>query len=58
MYHRITSLSFVIGAFFTIISLILLGNILITKRYDTASIISALSFLVFGMAMMAGSKNS
>jgi hypothetical protein len=58
MYKKITGLSFVIGAFFSVTSLILFGNILINERHDTVSIISAATFLVFGLAMMLGSGRS
>ena len=52
MYKKINNLAFVIGAFFTIVSLILLVNILVTGRYDTLSVYSALAFFIFGVVMM------
>jgi len=55
MYNRLTHLGFVIGAFFSGVSLILFANLLITGRHDRMSIISAAVFLVFGVAMMLGS---
>lgn len=55
MYKKLNNLSFVIGAFFTIVSLILFINMLITGKTDTLSVSTASVFLVFGIAMMIGS---
>ncbi|MBL7698807.1 MAG: hypothetical protein JNK79_11630 [Chitinophagaceae bacterium] len=52
MYKKLNNLSFVIGAFFTIVSLILFANILITGRNDALSLYSASAFLIFGVVMM------
>jgi hypothetical protein len=52
MLNRLNELSFVIGAFFTLVSLILFGNILVTPVPDNLSIYSAIGFLVFGLLMM------
>jgi hypothetical protein len=52
MLNRLNELSFVIGAFFTLVSLILFGNILVTPSPDKLSIYSATGFLVFGLLMM------
>lgn len=52
MYKKLNSLSFVIGAFFTIVSIILFVNILVTGKSDALSIYSASVFFIFGMAMM------
>jgi hypothetical protein len=52
MLNRLNELSFVIGVFFTLMSLILFGNILVTPAPDKLSIYSATGFLVFGLLMM------
>lgn len=52
MFKKLNSLSFVIGAFFTIVALILFANIFITGRNDALSIYSASVFLIFGVVMM------
>jgi len=56
MIERLNELSFVIGIFFTIISLILFGNMLILSSADAISVYSASAFLVFGVAMMLPGK--
>ncbi len=55
MYKKLSNLSFVIGAFFTIVSLILFANIIISGRSDAMSLYSASAFLVFGIVMMVAS---
>lgn len=55
MYKRLSKLSFVIGAFFTIVSLILFANILFNGEGDSVSLYSASAFLVFGIVMMVAS---
>jgi hypothetical protein len=52
MLNRLNELSFVIGAFFTLVSLILFGNILMSPAPDKLSIYSATGFLIFGLLMM------
>jgi len=52
MYKKLNKLSFVIGAFFTIVSIILFINALITGKNDALNIYSASVFLIFGLAMM------
>lgn len=52
MLKRAGDLSFVIGIFFTIVSLILFGNLLVKGEADKLSLYSAAVFLVFGLAMM------
>lgn len=55
MDKKLNNLAFVIGAFFTIVSLILFGNILLAGRYDNLSVYSAIAFLIFGVVMMVRS---
>lgn len=52
MYNKLNKLAFVIGGFFTIVALILFGNIFIQGKFDDLSIYTALAFLIFGVAMM------
>ena len=52
MLNRLKELAFVIGAFFTLVALILFGNIIAGGVYDRLSVWSAAGFLVFGLVMM------
>jgi hypothetical protein len=52
MYNKLNNLACVIGAFFTIVALILFANILIKGAFDTLSVWTASSFLIFGVLMM------
>ena len=52
MYNKLNNLAFVIGAFFTIVSLILFGNVFLQGTYDNLSVFSAIGFLIFGVVMM------
>jgi hypothetical protein len=52
MLKRLNDLSFVIGVFFTLVSLILFGNLIVKGSIDNLSLYSASAFLVFGLAMM------
>ena len=52
MYNKLNNLAFVIGAFFTIVALILFTNILMKGTFDSLSVWSASSFLIFGVIMM------
>jgi hypothetical protein len=52
MYKKLTQLSFVIGLFFSIASLILFGNMLLSKATNALNIYTSVSFQVFGIAMM------
>ena len=52
MLNRLTQLSFVIGLFFTLVSLILFLNMLFNKATSTLNIYTAVSFFIFGVAMM------
>jgi hypothetical protein len=52
MLNKLNNLGFVIGAFFTIVSIILFVNILVSGKTDALSIYSASAFLIFGVLMM------
>lgn len=56
MLKRLNDLSFVIGIFFTIISIILFVNLLVQSQTGKLSVFTATGFLVFGLAMMAPSR--
>ena len=52
MYKKLNNLGFVIGAFFTIVSLILFVNLLVNGKFDALRLYSASTFFVFGVLMM------
>jgi hypothetical protein len=52
MYKKLNNLGFVIGAFFTVVSLILFANIFVQGKFDNLSVFSASGFLIFGVLMM------
>jgi putative Ca2+/H+ antiporter (TMEM165/GDT1 family) len=52
MLKRLTQLSFVIGLFFTMVSVVLFGNILLTNSPTPLNLYTAIAFLVFGVYMM------
>ena len=52
MYKRLTNLSFVIGLFFFVVSLILLGNMFLNNAITRLNIFTSIGFLVFGIVMM------
>ena len=52
MLKKINQLSFVIGVFFTITSLILFANSLLTGSDQKINIYSAAAFLIFGGFMI------
>lgn len=52
MYKKLNQLSFVIGLFFTIVSVILLLNNWLTTAGSRISLYTAVVFLVFGVGMM------
>lgn len=52
MLNKLNELSFVIGVFFTIVSLILFGNMLIKGAMEPINLYSATTFMIFGLAMM------
>ena len=53
MYNRLSQLSFVIGAFFILVSLILFGNILFSDGSGKLNWYTAIAFLVFGIFMVS-----
>ncbi len=52
MYKKFSQLSFIIGLFFTIVALILLGNALLGSSLSGINLYTALVFLLFGLVMM------
>ena len=52
MPERLNDLGFVIGTFFTIVSVVLFANIIIMRLSDKLSIYTAVGFLIFGLLMM------
>jgi len=58
MYKRFNELSFIIGLFFFILSLILIINdLLITKSETKAVLYSGIVFFIFGILMMLIKNN-
>lgn len=53
MYKRLSQLSFVIGAFFILVSLILFGNILFGKVDGNLNLYTGIAFLIFGLFMVS-----
>jgi hypothetical protein len=53
MYKRLNELNFVIGLFFTIVSLILLIDHFFTQFSGKLNLYTGLVFLVFGLFMIA-----
>ena len=58
MLNKLNELSFVIGLFFVIMSLILFANLVITGASGALSLLSSSAFLVFGLLMMLGGKKA
>ncbi|MBD0294528.1 MAG: hypothetical protein ICV84_04885 [Flavisolibacter sp.] len=52
MYKRFSQLSFVIGLFFSIVSVILFANALLGQKGAGLNLYTAIVFLIFGLAMM------
>lgn len=52
MLNKLNNLGFVIGAFFTVVAIILFVNILVSGTNDALSLYSASGFLIFGVLMM------
>jgi hypothetical protein len=53
MYKKLNDLQFVIGLFFSVVSLILLFNLFLgTNTVNRLNVYTGTSFLVFGLAMM------
>lgn len=60
MYKKLNDLQFVIGLFFSVISVILLLNVMLTNNVaGKLNTLTGACFLVFGVLMMAirGKKN-
>jgi uncharacterized membrane protein YhhN len=52
MYKKFNQLSFVIGLFFFLVSLILFAHILLSETTGRINFYTAIVFLIFGVAMM------
>lgn len=53
MYNKLNDLQFVIGLFFSIVSVILLLNVVLGSNVDgKLNILTGSGFLIFGVAMM------
>jgi hypothetical protein len=52
MYKRFSQLQFVIGLFFSIVAVILLGAALTSGAGTSLNLYTAAVFLIFGVAMM------
>jgi hypothetical protein len=53
MYKKLNDLQFVIGLFFTVVSLILLGSVLLSDGETVkVNIYTGVSFLIFGLCMI------
>jgi len=52
MYKKLSQLSFVIGLFFALVSLVLFGNALLTDARKPINIYTAIVFLLFGILMI------
>ena len=52
MYKKFSQLSFVIGLFFSIVSMILFANALLSQALTGLNLYTAIVFLLFGLAMM------
>ena len=60
MYKRLNELNFVIGLFFTIVSMILLvGSLISTELSGKINVYTGIVFLIFGifMILIKGNKN-
>ena len=56
MQERLNDLGFIIGAFFTVVAIILFANNIINKQEDLLSVYTARGFIIFGLAMMFARK--
>lgn len=52
MFKKLSQLSFVIGLFFALVSLVLFGNALINDARNPLNIYTAIVFLLFGILMI------
>ena len=52
MYKKLSQLSFVIGLFFVLVSLVLFGNAFINNARTPINVYTAIVFLLFGIVMI------
>lgn len=52
MYKKFSQLSFVIGLFFFLVSIILFVHILLSEATGKINLYTAIVFIIFGIAMM------
>jgi len=52
MYKKLSQLSFVIGLFFALVSLVLFGNALLNNIPGRLNIYTGIVFLIFGIVMI------
>jgi predicted membrane channel-forming protein YqfA (hemolysin III family) len=52
MYNKLNDLRFVIGLFFSVVSLILIFSVLLSSTTTKLNIYTGVGFFVFGMLMM------
>jgi hypothetical protein len=52
MYNKLNDLRFVIGLFFSVVSLILIFSVLLSSSTTKLNIYTGAGFFVFGMLMM------
>lgn len=52
MFNKMSQLSFVIGLFFSLVSLILIGNMFLSNAFTALNLFTSITFLVFGIGMM------
>ncbi len=52
MYKKFGQLSFIIGFFFTLVSIVLFINALLKQTSDKVSIYTSIVFVIFGITMI------
>ncbi|MFM9911265.1 MAG: hypothetical protein ACKVOW_18140 [Chitinophagaceae bacterium] len=52
MYKRFGQLSFIIGFFFILVSVVLFINTMFKQIFDNVSIYTSIAFMVFGLTMI------
>ena len=52
MYKKLSQLSFVIGLFFSIVSLVLFGNAILNNTPGRMNVYTGIVFLMFGLLMI------
>ena len=57
MYRKFSQLSFIIGAFFFLVSLILAGNAVLMRAPTNLNHYTAIAFFLFGLFMMLLKNN-